>query len=227
MRILIIEDDPDIATNLYDYLEARGHVVDAAADGATGLHLAVLHEWDTIVLDLALPGLNGLALCRRLREQEQRDTPVLMLTARDTLEDKLEGFTCGADDYLVKPFALREIEARLIALTRRHHGHVTARILRAGDIVFDTRTLLVERSGIVIKLPPKCLRILKLLMQEPNKVFGRAELETTVWGEAQPDSDTLRTHIYALRRALTANGEQDLIETVHGQGYRLVQGNER
>ena len=112
MRILIIEDDRAIASNLYDFLEARGHSVDAAADGITGLHLAVTQQFDGILLDLGLPGTDGITLCRKLRQEAHLDTPVLMLTARDTLEDKLKGFDCGADDYLVKPFALKEAHAQ-------------------------------------------------------------------------------------------------------------------
>ncbi len=122
MHILIIEDDPAIATNLYDFLEARGHSVDAAADGITGLHLAVTQKFDGILLDLSLPGMDGITLCRKLRQEANLDTPVLMLTARDTLDDKLKGFDCGADDYLVKPFALKEVEARLVAMHKRHGG---------------------------------------------------------------------------------------------------------
>lgn len=119
MRVLIIEDDPAIAANPYDFLEARGHSVDAAADGVTGLHLAVTQRFDGILLDLGLPGMGGMALCRKLRDEAHVDTPVLMLTARDTLKDKLKGFTHGANDYLVKPFALKEVEARLLALHKR------------------------------------------------------------------------------------------------------------
>lgn len=222
MRILIIEDDTDIATNLYDYLEARGHTADAAADGVTGLHLAVTHDYDAIVLDLALPGMDGLAVCRKLREEARRDTPVLMLTARDTLEDKLEGFAHGADDYLVKPFALSEVEARLLALNRRHSGRVASQALSVGDLTFDPQTLSVSRAGVPVKLPPKCLRLLELLMQHPGRVFSRQELESTVWGEAQPASDSLRSHMHLLRRALARPGQPELIENVHGLGYRLV-----
>ncbi|HXV07274.1 MAG TPA: response regulator transcription factor [Burkholderiales bacterium] len=222
MRILLIEDDTDIAANLYDYLESKGHDVDAAADGITGLHLAVTHDFDAVVLDLALPGLGGLQVCRKLREEAKRDTPLLMLTARDTLEDKLEGFAAGADDYLVKPFALSEVEARLQALNKRHRGRVTSRPLQAGGVVFDPATFTVERDGHPIKLPPKCLRLLELLMQQPQKVFSRAELESAVWGGEHPSSDTLRSHMHILRRALALPGKPDVIETVHGIGYRFV-----
>src|SRR5690606_10540422 len=122
VRILVIEDNPDIAANLGDYLEDRGHAVDLAADGVTGLHLAVVHEFDAIVLDLNLPGMDGLEVCRKLRNEARKQTPVLMLTARDSLENKLAGFDSGADDYLIKPFALQEVDVRLNALSRRGKG---------------------------------------------------------------------------------------------------------
>ncbi|KLU22395.1 chemotaxis protein CheY [Caballeronia mineralivorans PML1(12)] len=225
MRVLIIEDDADIATNLYDYLENGGYEVDVASDGAMGLHLAVTQHWDAILLDLSLPGVNGLTICRKLREEARRDTPVLILTAKDTLDDKLQGFIQGADDYLIKPFSLKEVGARLAALIKRYKGQVTQAVLSCADVRFDVSTFTVDRGGRPVKLPPKCLQLLRILMQSPNKVFGRAELEAEVWGEQLPDSDTLRAHVYTLRRALTANGEDDLIETVHGLGYRLVVDN--
>lgn len=221
MRVLIIEDDPAIAANLYDFLEARGHAVDAAADGITGLHLAVTQPFDVILLDLGLPGMDGTALCRRLRDEAHIDTPILMLTARDTLEDKLRGFELGADDYLVKPFALKEVEARLTALHRRHTGRTVSRTLTVGDLSLDPRTLSIRFAGAEVKLPPKCIRLLELLMSEPGRVFSRRELETEIWGEPQETSDTLRSHMHVLRRELVRAGGRDPIETVHGIGYRL------
>jgi DNA-binding response OmpR family regulator len=222
MKLLIIEDDSAIATNLYDYLEGAGYEVDLASDGVMGLHLAVSQQWDAILLDLSLPGMDGLTICHKLRDEARRDTPILMLTARDTLDDRLQGFGQGADDYLVKPFSLQEVGARLTALIKRYKGEVTLATLRCADVHFDLTTLVVERAGRPLRLPPKCLHLLRILMQSPNRVFGRSELETEVWGERLPDSDTLRAHIYTLRRALTAHGEDDLIETVHGLGYRFV-----
>ncbi len=227
MRILIVEDDKSIASNLYDFLEARGHVVDAAADGITGLHLAVTQDFDAILLDLSLPGMDGVTLCRKLREEVGKDTPVLMLTARDTLDDKLEGFQHGADDYLVKPFSLLEVEARLAALYRRHTGHVARRELKVGELRFDPRTLAIRFGDKPIKLPPKAVRLLELLMSQPGRVFSRAELETALWGEAQGSSDMLRSQMYVLRRSLAAAAGYDLIETVHGIGYRLSTPHER
>jgi DNA-binding response OmpR family regulator len=221
VRILIIEDDADIASNVYDYLEARGNTVDHTADGVTGLHMAVTREYDAIVLDVALPGMSGFDVCRKLREDARRDTPVLMLTARDTLEDKLSGFERGADDYVIKPFALREIEARLRALTVRHQGRVGQRLLKTGDLTFDPSTLSITRSGHAVKLPPKCVRLLEVMMQRPGHVFSRTELESAVWGESLESSETLRTHMHLLRKALALADRPDPIETVQGFGYRL------
>jgi DNA-binding response OmpR family regulator len=223
MRILIIEDDRAIATNVYDFLAARGHAVDAAADGVTGLHLAVTQPFDAIVLDIGLPGMDGMRLCQKLRDEAHIDTPVLMLTARDTLSDKLKGFETGADDYLVKPFALKELEARLTALHKRSIGRVTDKVLAAGDLTLDPRSLIVRFSGADVKLPPKCIRLLEVLIAQPGRVFSRAELEQTVWGDLQETSDTLRSHMHILRRALIEAGGYDPVETVHGLGYRLLE----
>jgi DNA-binding response OmpR family regulator len=144
-----------------------------------------------------------------------------MLTARDTLEDKLEGFSRGADDYLIKPFLLKEVEARLNALHKRSSGRVTTRMLEAGSLTLDPKTMSVRFAGNDVKLPPKCLRILELLMRDPGRVISRDEIERTVWGEPQETSDTLRSHLSTLRRALTAVGGRDPIETLHGIGYRI------
>lgn len=222
MKVLIIEDDPVIAANLCDYLQSAGYAVDAAANGPLGLHLAITEPWDAILLDLALPGFDGLTLCRKLREEAKQDTPILMLTAKDTLDDKLRGFADGADDYLVKPFSLKEVGARVSALIKRYRGEVTRGTLKCADLQFDLSAMRVERGGRPVRLPPKCLHLLRLLMESPGRVYTRAELETAVWGEQLPDSDTLRTHLYMLRQALTRNGESDPIETLHGLGYRLV-----
>lgn len=221
MRILIIEDDATIAANLYDFLAARGHDVDAAADGITGLHLAVTQDFDVIVLDLGLPGMGGLTLAQKLRDDAHRSMPILMLTARDTLDDKLEGFARGADDYLVKPFLLKEVEARLHALHKRSSGRVTTQLLEAGALALDPKSMSVRFNGNDVKLPPKCLRILELLMRDPGRVVSRDEIERMVWGESQETSDTLRSHLSTLRRALTTAGGYDPIETLHGLGYRI------
>lgn len=221
MRVLIIEDEIDIATNLYDHLEARGHTIDLARDGVSGLHLAVSHAFDAIVLDLGLPGLGGLALCRKLRQEVRSDVPVLVLTARDLLDDKLEAFECGADDYLVKPFALREVEARLNALVRRHSGRVSDKRVVVDGLIYDPASLTVQFDGRAIQLSRKCLRLLETLLSVPNRVVSRADLEHAAWGGEQPLSDSLRSHMHMLRRALTDASGFSPIENVHGVGYRF------
>ncbi len=222
MHVLIIEDNPDIAANLGDYLEDHGHTVDFAGDGVTGLHLAVVNNFDAIVLDLALPGMDGLEVCRKLRQEAEKDTPVLMLTARDRLEDKLAGFEKGADDYLVKPFELQEVEARLKVLASRGR-RLNQRELRVGDLVFNVDTLDVTRTGTEIYLNPIGLKLLHRLMESSPNVVSRAELETEVWGDEMPDSDSLRVHIHSLRGAIDKPFDTNMIQTRHGIGYRLVE----
>jgi DNA-binding response OmpR family regulator len=222
MRVLIIEDNPDIAANLGDYLEDHGHTVDFAGDGITGLHLAVVNEFDSIVLDLALPGMDGLEVCRKLRTEAGKDTPVLMLTARDRLEDKLAGFDTGADDYLVKPFELQEVEARLNVLAGRGRRR-NSRELKLGDLKYNLDTLNVSRGDEEIYLNPIGLKLLHCLMEASPNVVSRAELEMEVWGEEMPDSDSLRVHIHSLRSAIDKPFGSNMIQTRHGIGYRLVE----
>ena len=158
--ILLIEDHTDIAEMVTAYLENRGYTVDYAADGVTGLHLAVSNEYDAIVLDLMLPGMDGLSVCSKLREEARRDTPVIMLTARDTIDDKVTGLQTGADDYLIKPFAIRELEARVESLIRRNKGEVAKEMLRVGDLSVNTSTLEVEREGKSLTVTPIGFKIL-------------------------------------------------------------------
>lgn len=221
VRILVIEDNSDIAANLGDYLEERGHAVDFAADGVTGLHLAVVHEFDAIVLDLNLPGMDGIEVCRKLRNEARKQTPVLMLTARDSLDNKLTGFDSGADDYLIKPFALQEVEVRLNALSRRGKGLQT-RVLETGDLEYNLDTLEVRRRGKLLQLNPTGLKILQALMEATPAVVTRQDLETRVWGEELPDSDSLRVHIHGLRAVVDKPFDVPLIQTRHGIGYRIA-----
>ena len=221
MKILVIEDNQDIAANLGDFLEDQGHTVDFAADGVTGLHLAVVNDFDAIVLDLNLPGMDGLEVCRKLRQEARKSTPVLMLTARDALEQKLAGFDVGADDYLVKPFALQEVAARLAVLQRRGKG-VGPRVLKVADLEYNLDTLEVSRGGRAINLNPTALKILQALMEAAPSVVTRQDLETRVWGEELPDSDSLRVHIHGLRAAVDKPFPQPLIQTRHGIGYRIA-----
>jgi DNA-binding response OmpR family regulator len=221
ISVLIIEDSQDLAANMADYLEARGYLVDVAMDGVTGLHLAVTLPHDVIVLDLMLPGIDGLTLCRRLRQDAQSTVPVLMLTARATLDDKAAGFGVGADDYLTKPFELRELDLRLRALTRRTRAKENLRLLNVADLDFDLDTFTVQRAGQAVTLPMLSLKILELLMKRAPSVVRRRELEQAVWGDSPPDSDALRVHMHTLRSAIDPPGLPPLLHTLRGIGYQL------
>jgi len=221
--VLLVEDNQDIAEMVYAFLERRGYELDYAADGVTGLHLAVTNTYDVIILDLMLPGMDGIDLCRKLRDDAQRDTPVLMLTARDTLDDKLAGLDAGADDYLVKPFEIQELEARIRAMIRRQRGQMAPEALHVGDLTLDTGTLTVMRAGEILSLTPICLRILTVLMRASPRVVSRGDLEREVWGDVLPDSDTLRSHLYNLRKAIDKPYPKPLLHTVQSAGYRLCE----
>ncbi len=221
IRVLVIEDNQDLAANIGDYLEDSGHVVDFAMDGISGLHLAVTQPVDVIILDIMLPGIDGFSLCRRFREESEKQTPILMLTAKDTLDYKLEGFDAGADDYLIKPFALEELEARLIALARRSAQYDASKNLEAGPVRLDIGQRQVNINENPVRLNRTCFKILLKLMQSAPEVVSREDLEHYLWGDWKPASDSLRTHIYALRKALDEPGRPSLIETVVGVGFRM------
>lgn len=221
MHILLVEDNADLAANIGEYLESHGQVVDYARDGLSGLHLAAVNSYDALILDISLPGMDGLTLCARLREGARQRLPVLMLTARDTERDKLKGFDAGADDYLTKPFSLPELLARLKALARRAAG--PAEQLQVGDLSFDLRTLQVRRAGRRLELTPIGLKLLEKLMRTSPGVMSRAEIERTVWGDDPPQSDSaLRGQIHALRQAIDGGAATPLLHTMHGLGYRLA-----
>lgn len=222
MRILIAEDDADIAGNLYDYLAARGYEVDAAPNGLAALHLLTTERFDAVVLDLGLPGMDGLTLARRIRGDARMSIPILMLTARDALDDKLAGFDAGADDYLVKPFSLKEVAARIQALVKRAQGRVVDAAVHVGPLSYDPFSGNVTWQGKLLKLSPKSLNLLVTMLRQPGRLFTREELEQAVWGQPQASSDTLRSHLSQLRRELALPEGKSMIETVHGRGYRLV-----
>jgi DNA-binding response OmpR family regulator len=220
MNILLIEDNRDLALNMFDYFEAKGHTLDLAGDGISGLHLAASNQYDVIILDLMLPGIDGLTICRRLREAGKH-VPVLMLTARDSLDEKIAGLEAGADDYVVKPFALREVEARLRALVRRAQVREGPSMLQVGDLSFDPATLKVMRGERAIELPPIPLRILEMLMKHSPRVLPREELERGIWGDSPPDSDALRAHLHILRSAIDKLSVRPLVKTLRGIGYQI------
>lgn len=223
-RVLVIEDNKDIASLLIDFFTDKGHVTDYAGDGLTGLHLVTVNEYDVILLDLALPGVDGIDLCHKIRKLLQSSTPILMLTARDSLEDKLIGFDAGADDYLVKPFDLLEVYARVQALWRRSFN-VSQALIKVSDLVFDLEKVEVVRAGSAIKLNAVRLKILRLLMENTHRVVSRSEIESYIWGDDLTESDALRTHLSAIRQAIDKPFENKLLHTVHSVGYRLYDEN--
>jgi len=220
-RVLIVEDDTTIAGNLYGYLQGQGYLLDAAYDGHAALALLAEQRFDAVVLDVGLPGLSGYEVLSRLRGKLAQAVPVLVLTSRDLLEDKLAGFAHGADDYLTKPFALAEVHARLQALIKRaRRSVVDAPVLSCGLLQFDKRTRLVSVAGHPVHLGRKACMMVEILLRDPGRVVARDELEREIWGDEPPSSDSLRSQMHLLRRALAEAGF-DGIETVHGQGWRL------
>ncbi|MCH2190585.1 MAG: response regulator transcription factor [Gammaproteobacteria bacterium] len=220
-RVLIIEDHKDIAEMLYDFFERRDYELDYASDGRMGFNLAGQNDYDIILLDLMLPEMDGLDVCRRLREECRNNTPILMLTARDTLQDKVTGLESGADDYLVKPFEILELEARIKALMRRKGQIAQQEVLEVADLKLDTGTLDVTRGDMPIYLSPIGLKILTILMKESPKVVSRNQLEHEIWGDILPDSDTLRSHMYNLRKQIDKPFDQALLQTIQSRGYRI------
>ena len=217
--LLLVEDNQDLAETVGDFLEAQGFRVDYAADGLLAMHLAVTERFDAIVLDVMLPGLNGMEVCKRLRQESQLTTPIIMLTAKDQLGDKLQGFDVGADDYLVKPFDLPELVARIDALIRRDRG--VAKVYSVGELRMNLDTLEVWRGEVEIKLSRTLFDILKVLLRESPNVVPRSTLERELWGDDLPDSDTLRSHLYNLRRAVDRPFPKALIQTLPGRGYQV------
>lgn len=222
MYVLVVEDNADIIANLYGFLEPLGYTLDVARTGPAGIAYAVGSQYDAIVLDLSLPGLDGMEVCRRLRKENRLATPILMLTARDTVQDKLAGFDMGADDYLVKPYSLPELDARLKALVRRARNEQVDYIQAFGELSLDTGTGQISRAGVLLILTPTGHKIIAALMRCAPKLITREALAREVWGDAPPDSDALRTHIHALRQALDKPFDYPMLVTVPGTGYRLV-----
>jgi Response regulators consisting of a CheY-like receiver domain and a winged-helix DNA-binding domain len=220
LQILLVEDQSSIAQNIADFMEAKGHILDFASQGPQGLALALENYYDVVVLDLNLPGMDGLAICEQLRTKSNRHIPILMLTARDSIEDKVTGFTVGADDYLTKPFSLEELEVRCLALARRHllqtHNEITI-----GSLVFDRKRQRATRDGKTLELHSMGYRILNVLVEAYPQVVSRSELIQKLWGDNPTESDAMRSHIYQLRAALDKPFEYPMLKTVHGVGFVL------
>lgn len=220
--VLIVEDDRDLARNLVDFLQLQGYDVDYAPDALLAMHLLGAGDYDLIVLDLMLPGQDGLTLCRRIRAELHSHVPIVMLTAKDEVDTKVSAFDIGADDYVVKPAALREIEARIRALIRRAGHEVDSQVLEVGDLHLDTGTMRLERAGRPIMLPPVPLKILTLLMRRSPNVVHRAVIQREIWGDETDDNHALIVHMHTLRSAVDKPFDSQLVHTVRGFGYRVA-----
>jgi len=218
VQILLVEDDADIAGNIIDFLTTGGHVVDIAYDGEDGLRQAASGDHDVILLDVNLPGLNGFELCRRLRTEHGRQTPVIFTTARGDLDGKLQGFESGGWDYLVKPFSLAELSARIRALGLRQTGGTS---LQIGALRYqpESRGLLV--NDVPVYLPNIVFRLLTTLMGRHPDATSRERLVTAIWGEEEPDSSPLRSHVSELRRHLGRLESGVELLSIRGHGYVL------
>lgn len=225
MKLLVVEDHQPLVANLFNYFEPRGFHLDAAPDGLVGLHLAVSQVYDVIVLDWMLPRLDGPTVLRSIRERNI-ETPVLMLTARDQIPDKIVGFRAGADDYLTKPCDLRELEVRLEALVARVRGRSKPRELVVGDLQFDLQTLEVRRGGRLLHLFPASRKLLEVMLLASPAAVSRQQLEHALWGDSPPDRDMLRSHIYELRRSVDGDNPKKLIHTIPRVGYRIAVSND-
>ena len=220
VRVLLVEDEARIADFVTRGLAEQGHAVDVASDGDEALQWADVADFDVIILDVMLPGRDGIEVCRTLRQRGAR-TPILMLTARDAVQDRVKGLDSGADHYLVKPFAFAELVARLRALIRREPA-VMGGVLQVGDLGFDTTTLEVSRRGISIDLTAKECRLLEYLMRHPNQVLTQTMIAEHVWNyEFDNATNVIDVHIRNLRRKIDDAYPTKLIQTVRGAGYRI------
>jgi len=220
LKILLIEDDEDVAANVAEYLEPRGIELDFAYEGHQGLDLALRGEYSLVLLDLMLPGLDGIELCQRIRAAEIT-VPIVMLTARDELAKKVLGFESGADDYVVKPFALPELYHRILALLRRSSETSKRRTLKVYDLEIDLETPQVRRAGVPLTLNRTEQKILETLAQAAPTMVTREELENAVWGDDLVRRDLLRSYVYRIRRVIDKPFSEPLLHTVHGRGYAL------
>ncbi|HFQ4929996.1 response regulator transcription factor [Vibrio vulnificus] len=220
MKILLVDDNHNVAETIVDYLELEGITIDCAYHGEAALRLIETNHYDVIVMDIMMPKLDGISTVKKLREDYLCGTPILFLTAKQGLDDKIAAFTAGGDDYLLKPFAMQELSLRLHALANRGPRQDIG-VLKFADITLDVKTEQVERQGQQIKLSRIQTRILKLLMKRAPAIVSRVEVIESVWGDEPPGSDALRSHIYGLRTALDKGFSESRLETIHGQGYRL------
>lgn len=221
-KILLVEDELDLSNQIRDWLIRDHHIVEAIENGEMAYHQLRVSKYDVIILDWQLPGMSGLEICKKYRSMGGK-SPVLMLTARSTVDDRETGLDAGADDYLCKPFHLKELSARVRALIRRSSsGSQAANVLHLGDITLDPSARRVSKGGHDVKLEPKEFALLEFLMRNRNVVFSADALLDRVWeSDTSVSPDSIRTYIKALRKKLDQSGEASIITTVHGLGYRL------
>lgn len=218
LNLLLVEDDIDLATAVIDYLELEDIQCDHAANGLVGLHLIENNSYQAIILDLNMPKMGGLTVCQSMRNKGI-DTPVLMLTAMDSLQDKLAGFSKGADDYLVKPFAMEELIVRVKVLSRRRSGQVS--LLKVAGIALDLDKRQASVNEKKLKLSPTALKILELLLRESPNPVAREKIVQQVWGDDKPESNSLKVHIFNLRKQLDSAADKPLLHTVTGFGFSI------
>ncbi|MEC4728676.1 response regulator transcription factor [Shewanella sp. D64] len=220
MKVLIVEDNHNVSETIADYLELEGMIIDCAYHGESAIKLISDNYYDVIIMDIMMPKLDGISTVKKLRQELFCPTPILFLTAKDHLEDKVAAFKAGGDDYLLKPFALEELSLRLHALDNRGPRRDIGQLAFA-NIIIDTSTDKVSRQGVDIKLSRTQLKILKLLLKHAPAIVSRKEIIQVLWGDDSPESDSLRSHVYGLRTALDKGFTESCLETLHGQGYRI------
>jgi DNA-binding response OmpR family regulator len=220
-KILIVDDEKDLSEGLRRSLVRDQHVVEVAYDGQQAMDLLLVSKYDLVVLDWMMPKQSGLDVCRWFRSRGDK-TPILMLTARGELDDKEKGLDSGADDYLTKPFHLREFQARVRALLRRGSSSAASNVLSVGTVALDTVARKVTRDGAEVRLEPKEFNLLEFLLRHPNQAFNADALITRVWqSDTEVSTDAVRVYVRMLRKKLDVEGKPSIVETVHGSGYRL------
>ncbi len=219
--ILMVEDHFELASTVYEFLEQHGYVIDHARNLDAARHFLKNQHYHLVLLDINLPDGSGYDLCEWLRNEQGLDVPVLILTARDTLDDKLKGFTVGTDDYLVKPFDFNELVVRIRALIKRSLGEVSNRKLQIHDLTLDSATQTIQRANQTLELPPIQFKLLKILMRNSPNVITKQQIITELWGDEEPESDALRSHIYNLRKVVDKPFQHKLIHTVSGVGLKI------
>lgn len=218
IKVLVVDDHTDLVANIFSFLERKNFILDAAQDGISALKLCDAYQYDVLVLDWMLPKLNGADVLKKLRHIGS-DLPILMLTAKTEINDKLNCFQLGADDYLTKPFSIAELEARILALHQRYIGR--KKILQVGDLIYNLSTDEVTRAQKPLYIHSGGKKLLAVLMRESPNIVTKERLENTLWGDELPDKDLLRTHIYELRKRIDTQHELKLIKTIPRVGYQL------